>query len=156
MKRTCTLLIAAALLASGCGSPEDKFVGTWTGEVDVPPETIDAMFAGLTPEAKEMVMKEMGDVEATLTLNEDGTYSQTSTTPRASTTVTGTWTLNEEGTKLTISEPDRSAQVEAGLAAIGASNMPLESVYDVQDDGATLHIEQEMMGLRSAMTFRKN
>ena len=123
MKKFCIALTAISLLAVGCGSPEDKYVGKYTGRMEMSEQMVELMkgFAAMGgPEAQAKFEEEIETDTFELELMSDGTYTTTDDTS----TESGTWRLDEESGRIYLSIPDRvkDAMDEA------ASNNPMAGI----------------------------
>src|SRR3569832_125155 len=84
------LLIALAIALAGCGKPEDKLVGTYTGKQQLSQETLTKL---------GKAAKALQDMSLTLNLNKDKTASLSA--PGQPTPINGTW--NYEANQVQVS-----------------------------------------------------
>ena len=154
MKRLFVAVIAASLLLVACGKPEDKFVGKYDGEIDVPEGMIEllksyALQTGGNPDEVEAGLTE-GKIA--MELRGDGTCIM-STTTAGKTELTGcTWTLNDDGTQISVFiEMDEAVAEELDLPS-GSGRL---RELSVSEDGKTLTYEEHMLGKTLITTFTR-
>ena len=154
-------IIAALLLLVGCGKPEDKFVGTWDGKIEIPPEAVAAMNKMMEDMAKatgqkvtdadrqemEKALTGAKNVKPTLDLKEDGTCILTSEADGKTGTTSGKWVLSEDKKSITV-----TIQPQMGAAAVPTNQ---DLVFVVGEDGKTMSYEDEQMGVKSKLSFTK-
>jgi pyruvate kinase len=113
-----TLILASSLLLVGCGGPEKKILGTFTG---TPSVTEDAkanmrsalISGGMAEEQVNEMIKSMTDTKLSLKIEKDGTAVQTAAGSEMVTKAK--WKLSEDGTTVTIT-PDGNDKQEITFA----------------------------------------
>jgi hypothetical protein len=159
--RNLAILAAAILLTAGCGKPENKFVGTWDGTMELPPEAVE-MMKGLAEsiakssgkslteadrKAMEEGMASMKDMKLILDLKDDGTCTMTSNHPGQGEATNGTWQLSEDQKSITINMQQGSG------AAVGQVSRAIAMVLSA--DGKSMSFEDNQMGMKTKLTFNK-
>lgn len=158
MRRLCIALIAASLLVAGCGKPEDKFVGAYTGSVELSQETLDqmkAMAAQIGQNPDEWV-KDPQSLSMTLELQDEGVFSITSSSTQSQSTTNGKWTLSEDGKSITLSDIELTGDEEEQVARLGLDSSSLERTFTVSEDGRSLSHTDTQMGMTGTVTFTRN
>ncbi len=159
--RSLLLVAVAATLLVGCGKPEDKFVGNWTGKVEFPKEAMDTLKAMLPPADFAKAEKDIKEAKIDLELKKDKAYSITSVTQGKPSTVTGTWTLSEDAKTLTLSGPKLGEEAKADAKKAGATDAQIaeseakSTAYTVSEDGKTISATEDQMGFKITISFSK-
>ncbi len=161
MKRLCTVIIAASLLIVGCGGPEAKYVGKYTGRIEMSEQMLNMMkaFAAMGgEEALASFEEEMKNSTFELELNSDSTY----TTTDKGKTESGTWRLDEESGRIYLSVPEETKEAMdaansnnpmAGMTGVGAGGMGgigkmadiTEIGFSISEDGKVLSMSMMEM-----------
>ena len=87
-------LALAALLMAGCSKPEDKFVGHYTGKVQITPQAEKALSA-LPKQAQAQTRSQLQSLNVALDLKKDKAYTVSMSLPDGAYTGTGTWSLTD-------------------------------------------------------------
>ncbi|MCH8991969.1 MAG: hypothetical protein IIA44_09515, partial [Acidobacteria bacterium] len=151
MKRAATALILATLVIASCSKPEDKFVGHYDGELNIPQQMIDAMkamassFGGNPEEVEARIV----DGKIGPELRGDGTCTMSGSSGGEGDSMDGTWTLNEEATQITL----QLAEAEEKASEIGLPSAGENLVLDVSEDGKTLSFGGRQMGMAVGTAF---
>ena len=154
MKQLLIAVIAASLLLAACDRPEDKFVGQYDGEIDMPQELIEAvkLFAVQNGDDPDEVEAGMTGGTIAMELRGNGTCTMTKTADDKTELTHGTWTLNDDGTKITI----HIVMDEDTAALMDLPNVPSrDRVLDVSEDGKTLTLEESQLGRTVITTFTR-
>lgn len=160
MKRTAAIALLAAALLTGCGKPEDKFVGNWDGKLDVPQASIDQIEKQM-PGAGAMAKAQIKDRSIALELKRDGTYALAAKTGAQTDNVTGTWTLAEDGKSIHMSAPEPDKATKDRMLKQGMTEEQLKPKESdakdlkVSEDGKTLSVSESNMGISVTLTFTK-
>lgn len=161
MRKICIALIVASLLTAGCSKPEDKYVGTYTGRVEMTDEMKKMMegFASMGGDANFDFDAEMQKSAFGLELRDDGTYTALD---NKNSNDEGTWRLDEEAGLIYISKPadfnegvdkGMGANPMAGMAAMGDSLKDLNEIkLIISEDGTVLSFSMMEM-LKEAGSF---
>ncbi len=154
MKRACTLLVVATLLLAACDRPEDKFVGQYDGEIDMPQELIEAikLFALQSGDDPDEVEAGLTGTKIAMELRRDGTCTMTESADDEAELTDGTWFLNDEGTQITVRIPMDEEEAAARGLPRGAAT---DRVLDVSEDDKTLTFEQTQLGRTVTTTFTR-
>lgn len=115
--RNSLLGVLLLLLLVGCGKPEDKFVGTYTGKFQLSADQM-AEVKRMTktpngqPSQADEFIKTFNSITGKLTLNQDKT-ALLETTARGGTSKKGTWAF--EGNQVVIKEEGKGADFSQHL-----------------------------------------
>lgn len=101
MRYICAALIFASLFATGCGNPETKYVGHYTGSIELDQALLDQIkvIASQNGEDPEATIKMITDLDSSLELKEDGAFVETTIIGANQRNSEGTWTLSSDETK---------------------------------------------------------
>src|SRR2546425_20815 len=102
IKITGLFLALAIIAALGCSKPEDKFVGHYSGTIQLAQKFQDQL-ANLPPAVAAKAKSQMDQMKFDLELSKDKTYTVTGTMPmQGPLAETGTWVLADKA--ITLSE----------------------------------------------------
>ncbi|KKL45506.1 hypothetical protein LCGC14_2355010, partial [marine sediment metagenome] len=154
MQRTYAVLLLALLLITGCGKPEDKFVGKYDGTLEMDQELIELMQAAASPDLPTNIAESLKSATLELELKGDGTYAMISNSINGPSVQTGTWTLNLDGEVLTLSSPVKDQRIKDMVGRMGGdSSDPIP--FQISEDGRTLTFRGMQNGMSLGMTYTK-
>ncbi len=161
MRTVLALAIALALLA-GCSKPEAKYVGKWTGKVEVPAASMEKIKAQLGPMAAN-IEEELAKLSMSLELKADGSYTMNTTAP-GSENVSGKWTLDSENRTVTLGKPEFTEDIKKKMKENGMTDDMIkeaeaaseQQVFKIAEGDKSMSMSQSQMGIDSSLTFTKN
>lgn len=149
LRTSFVLFLAVALVAAGCGKPEDKFIGKYTGKTEISAAAAERLdkAGAIGAQLKEMMSKIKLDLE----LKKDKTYTIATTIQERPINTSGTWSLEENKVLLKpTSGTNASGQQTAITTGKTMTLLPSE-------DGKTLTADtgQDPQGLQSSVVFTR-
>jgi hypothetical protein len=159
LPKLASLAIAAAILSAGCAKPEDKFVGHYSGKLQLSKQAEDKL-ATAPPAAAADLRNQLSAVKMDMELRKDMTYTVTANFPAArssigqsaSTTDTaiGTWTVADK--KLTLM--DKTETVD-GKTTVVKDNPPQVLVFDPAAKTLVADMNSKLSSQLGTLVFTK-